>query len=178
MAQMKWLVIVIPLLVVLSPLGYYGRRWYIVSTANEAFAGAIDRYKAGCPEAPDVNTNAYLKGKIVVVDVAAGKVDPLMAKIPSDLRAGSPEEAQTAVMIRWDRRLVGAYTDGENRPSANKAWVFVGGVEIVDLGRKVKVARREIEGGQPPRWSNRIFDEEGSWPDENVLEYLMSLPRR
>jgi hypothetical protein len=171
---MKWIVVLVPLCVLLTPVALYVYRWQLVSATSAAFEKELGKYLVGYPDAPDVNAAPYLKGKIVVVDARAKRIDPLTAKLSGAIRASEPDDAKTVVLIQWDKKTVGHYGDANGPPGI----VYMGHVDIIDLERRMRIASKDVEGSSPPDRSSKTTEDTGSWPADEVVAMLESLPRR
>jgi hypothetical protein len=111
----------------------------------------------------------YVKGKVIPVDLKNNKIDWFYY----DLRANQPEEVGTVVWLEWGEKKVGQYG-----ASGGGAFVRTCNVTIIDHAQRLIVGRHYAEGGPPPTTSRRGASQYGSYPTENIVNYLRGLPRR
>lgn len=81
---------------------------------NQAFAPALDAYLATWPAVADGAqfshaADDYLRPRAVAVDIKSGELDALHYHLPPALRAGSPAEANSVILVSCEREEVGLY---------------------------------------------------------------------
>lgn len=114
----------------------------------------------------------YVTGKIMIVDITTRQFDNLYFDLPDALRAETPEAVKTVVWLERRQIEVGRYTGG------SRAIRHVCRATVADATKKQVVGSREFEGGMPPDRIKDRLDHGGSSPDEDILNWLGSLPRR
>jgi hypothetical protein len=114
-----------------------------------------------------------VKGKIVLVDIAAGKMDALYFDLPDDLRASNPEEVATVGLLLWGKRNVPQPSD-----FVGAAFQQTCQVKVVDWKTKAEIATATFFGTTPYYSRNRNEFVTGSKPDSEVLTFLTGLHRQ
>lgn len=134
------------------------------------------------PKLKEINTTPYVKGKIITVNTSKNTLDdPVYFKLPKDLRAAKPEEVETIVWLERDRLQTGSY-------GVLPAFTQVCQVTIIDKSQQVILARKLIEGSEPPSEvevesyeASKLpseYKRTGSLPVKEVVDFLIKLPRR
>ena len=115
----------------------------------------------------------YVSGKVVLVDVEARSVPNFQGHLPPKLRATSPAEVGTVVLIKESWRKVGSYSGGV--PAMACFWK----VSVVDLAKRKVVARVELRGDDPPFVVEVSSGENyGPAPFDELKTYLKRLAPR
>ena len=97
----------------------------------------------------------------------------LYYRIPSEIRAESPDEVGTVVRIECADKAVARYTDGGTGYRADCD------VTLIDKSQDSIIVRKKFTGEQPPPTkSGGGTDWHGSKPTGKIAEYLTGLPRR
>lgn len=105
-------------------------------------------------------------------------------QLPIELRAKSPEEVGTIILLRWDATLEGTYGkpyDGRGqRVIVSGAYRITCEATIIDKARNLVIDKRFFQGGPPPRTipSKRHGVQYGSKPTKDIVNYIKSLPLR
>jgi hypothetical protein len=115
----------------------------------------------------------YVKGKVVLVESELKALSVFHDDLPGALRATTPEEVGTVVVIRQSWKKVGKYSDGE--PALQDIWR----ITVVDLARGKVVGRALLRGDHPSFMADTSAGENyGDPPWHELVAYLRELPRR
>jgi hypothetical protein len=115
----------------------------------------------------------YLKGKVVLVESELKALSVFHDDLPGSLRATTPEEVGTVVLIRQNWKKIGKYSDGE--PALQDIWR----ITVVDLSRSKVVGRALLRGDYPSTVADTSAGENyGDPPWHELVAYLKELPRR
>jgi len=150
----------------------------IAHSSTLADADDFDEYALSLSFIPGLQAtddNPYIKGKVVVIDFEAKRLDPINDSLSADLRATNKAELGTVVWLQCDDQVVGRYSSG------GSALVVVCNLTIIDVSKKAKVGFMTIRGPQPPSYvRSRTSGQShsGGKPTEEIVRYLASLPRR
>ena len=107
---------------------------------------------------------------VLVVD---DSVSLFNSSLPDRLRAATPDDVGTVVLVQESSRKVGTYSGGE------PAWQTVWKVSVVDLDKGTVVGRALLHGEHPPFAANIEAGENyGPPPWDDLVAYLKKLPRR
>jgi hypothetical protein len=148
---------------------------------NARFKKHIGDYLAVTEEQPGLG--AYLRGRVVVIHVSNNKDGPgqreevddeVSPLLPAELRAKSPEDAGTVVVLKWSADVVGVYPAGDRTATA---LVHTCEARIIDLSLSAIVARQSFRGGDPPVSIAGGREAYGSKPTKEIADWLVSLPR-
>lgn len=113
----------------------------------------------------------YIKGGVVLIEDKA--VTIWNTHLPRSLRATSPDDVGTVVVIRTSSHKVGTYSGGE--PALQSVWK----VTVADLARGKVVGRALLRGDHPPVVADVAAGENhGPPPWDELLAYLNKLPQR
>ena len=140
------------------------------SAQSARFKGHIDEYLALAKEQPE--QDAYIKGKIVVVNVREKAVDDdVFFAIPAALRADGPDDVGTVVLVKWGVHFVGHF---ENKQGVDQgsASVTTCEVTVIDKAFPGILERRTFQSKRVVRGIDG-----GAKPIDEVVEYLVKLPR-
>lgn len=111
--------------------------------------------------------------KLVVVDTATGKMDPVFGQLPEGMQATNPAEVATVVQLAWSETLSGHYDNNPNWPAYNSNVV----VTVVDVATRAVIAKdtftNEPPGVVPVGVSGPTV---AARPEEQVRDYLWHLP--
>jgi hypothetical protein len=147
--------------------------------AVEPFRQAIDEYTGPFKRAAGVTVyrpgagkpQGYVKGGVVLIE--GDQVSPFHDDLPSGLRAATPDDVGTVVLVQARSRKVGEYSSGD------PAWQSVWKVAVVDLDKGKVVGSALLRGKHPPFAANIEAGENyGPPPWDDLVAYLKKLPRR
>jgi hypothetical protein len=151
-------------------LGIYAVLRVNRSAQSALFTGHIDAYLAMAKEQPE--QEAYVKGKIVVVDVREKTVDnDVFFALPSALRAAGPGDVGTVVLLKWGVAFVGHFENkaGQDQGSAS---VSKCEVTVIDASIPAILERRSFQSKAIVRGIDG-----GAKPIDEIVDYLAKLPR-
>ncbi len=135
------------------------------------FKDHIDEYLAINKEQTD--QSVYVKGKMVVISKQEKEVDDeVYPALPNELRADSPAEVGTVVILKWGAQVRGVYTGG----NASALW-HTCEVTVIDRSLSAIVGRQDFRGGDPPVSTTGRGDIYGTKPIQEIVAYLTALPR-
>ncbi|HMF16949.1 MAG TPA: hypothetical protein VKE98_07060 [Gemmataceae bacterium] len=138
------------------------------------FQGNIQQYLAINNEPTE--HEAYIKGKILIINKKDKTVDDeLFYRLPAADRAASPEEVGTVILVSWGKELAGFYSN--NRGDGGGGYVHKCEVTIIDQSISTVIYRRWFNGSLPPLKSTGSGDRYGSRPVQEIVDYLVALPR-
>lgn len=147
-------------------------------TRTALFETAMGDYLA-LKNLPVSGGEAYIRGRLVMVDVDRGIVDAwTYPKLSDTLRAASPDEVGMIGLIAWDWRQVGTYVDQETQRETGEAFVGTASLTLVDLAERRVITHAAFEGDQPAGGLTREGNYRSERPMFKVLQYLESLPRK
>jgi hypothetical protein len=126
---------------------------------------AITRTQVGDP---------YLKGKIIAIDKNRNIIDKLYYDLSEELRANTPEEVGTIVWLQCDENVVGYY--GSTQTEGSEATYWTCDVTIIDKSIPAILEKRNFAGAPPP--SKSAGSGTGGKPTKEIIDYLVSLPRK
>jgi hypothetical protein len=115
------------------------------------------------------------KAKMITVDVEArSEVDWMYFDLPSEMRAGKPENVETVALLAWGRSYVAPYEGGGN------AYRHTCDVYVVDRETKKLVAYQTFTGGEPPSQTSTPSgsDDYGSKPTQQIVDFLKAAAGR
>jgi len=116
--------------------------------------------------------HAYIAGKVIPVNLNTREIDQdIYQRLPREIRAVSPEEVGTVVLVEYKSSLAARYTLG------GKGYVTTCHVAIIDKARATIVGEREFCGSAPPLTKQYGVDAHGSRPTGEIVRYLKDLPR-
>jgi hypothetical protein len=142
-----------------------------------AFSTEMDRYLS-LAGSPSSDKAPYLRGKLVAIDVAAREVDGwIQPKLSDELRADSPDETGTAVLIAWDWTQVGAYVDKDTGRETGAGYRSAADVTLVDVAEGRVIERRRFEGEMPASGQSQEGDYRSERPMFKIVKYLEGLPK-
>jgi hypothetical protein len=178
--------LIILLVIGLGVGGFFGIRYLARESELGPFNDHITEYLSAAdpgaanPVVPNppgagqpANQGAYIKGKVIPVDVKSKSVDWLFYDLPPKLQPAAPAEVGTVVWLEWDQRQVGQYGTG-----GGGAYVQTCRVTVIDKAERRVLSQTVFEGGPPPRTSRRGSSASGPKPTDRVIQYLQSLPTR
>jgi hypothetical protein len=145
----------------------------------------------------------YLKGKLITLERQADWPEPhsevpeasvsartvsdytlcgkLYWELPDELRAESPDEVETIVQSDWDYTVLAWYSDGRQKHAAVRIRCTV---TVINRASATVTDSRVFLGSAPPlpdaKYLGRDWERDklvGSDPIEEVVAYLMALPR-
>jgi hypothetical protein len=151
--------------------GFFGIRYLARQGELGPFNDQIGDYTAPAARAKD--ETAYVKGKVIPVNLKSKDVDWLYYDLPDDLRPASPAEVGTVAWLDWGEVKVGEYGKG-----GGGAFVQTCKVTVIDKARRAIVGETVVRGSDPPKSSRRGASASGSKPTAEVVQYLRGLPRK
>jgi hypothetical protein len=116
--------------------------------------------------------SGHISGKVITVDKVNRKFDDLYFSLPHNLRASTPDEVGTIVLIECTESIAGTYEDGKNGHSTNCA------VRIIDKSKKVVFPESEFYGEEPPKTKSIHGDWYGARPLKEIVKFITALPRQ
>jgi Concanavalin A-like lectin/glucanases superfamily len=143
--------------------GYLESSGLKAKVAEYASAGRAQR-----PQSPSV------VGKVVVLEREGARdyaFDTMHYKVSEELRPASHEEVGTVVLIDWEKRAVGTYSDG----STGYQWFAQ--VRLIDFQQKALLHTRQFTGSPPPQTKKSSESGTGSKPDGEIADWVDKLPR-
>jgi hypothetical protein len=113
----------------------------------------------------------YVRDRVILVE---GKAISLWnTSLPAALRAATPNDVGTVVVVKQSWHKVGKYSGGE--PALQDVWT----ISVVDLATGQVVGRAVLRGDLPPTVANIDAGENyGPPPSKELFAYLARLPRR
>jgi hypothetical protein len=145
-------------------------RYLILQSELDPFKSHLAEYLSA---AEVQQGEAYIHGKIIPVNVRNQTVDySFYYELPEELRASSPEEVGTVVWLDCTGSLVGTYTGGGG------AYRWTCETQVVDLSIFRIVGEESFTGSDPPKTKLGSGDEHGSFPSDQIIAYLVALPRK
>jgi hypothetical protein len=122
------------------------------------------------PAEPDAQPQAYIKGKLVLIDAKKGHIDPFYTRLPDDLIARSKDEVGTVVWIDWEAEAPNASVVANKRVPVCK-------LTIIDRERNQSLGEYTFP------WDYTYTDPRHTMiqvkkPLDVVADYLKRLPRR
>lgn len=110
--------------------------------------------------------------RLVLIDTETKKVDWAFFDLPDSMQAKNSDEADLAVLLSWDKRMVSQYANGK------PGYQWAVRVRVIDPKGNAVVAETELLGGPPPG-SIKSSDNMGlgSYPRQQVVDYLTTLWR-
>ena len=117
----------------------------------------------------------YLKGKVAIFNRDENKLDVAHEGIPADVRASSKEEMTTLVTVSCRQELEGFYFEQEGLRSAHGRNC---NLYVVDLAARAIVGRKEIYGYAPHFREKNTDPTDAVHPDDQIIAYVKSLPRK
>lgn len=179
------LMIGIPIAVLIVPW------WQKISTV-QPFESHLVEYTSASDE---IEGDAYITGKVITVgkgEIYFGSygielssnpnkayIDDIYFDLPDSLRANSPEEVGTVILLEWGRNILAEYEGGSVAAQITCL------VSVIDMKKDVIVGRQSF-GGSPPETpevrscvgSSGCKSIYGSAPTQNIVEYISKLPRK
>jgi hypothetical protein len=145
------------------------------SESAQSFERHLSEYLR-TPKPIDPSGEAFIRGKLVIVDPDKKAVDWTMFELDERWRAQNPEEVGTVVWLNWGTKRVGEYRSGSNK--RGDAYVHTVRVTVIDKKTATIVGSIEFTGDDPPPAATGFSDQYGTKPTNKVAIYLRSLPRR
>lgn len=110
-------------------------------------------------------------------------IDGLYFELPESIRAKSPEEVQTRILVEWQRDVVGWYqlrfANGKDPAGHPEAHQFKCVLTITDDTRGAIVERKVFTGDEPAKTITQTSGETfGRLPLEEIVRFVADLPRR
>jgi len=146
--------------------------------AREAFTPQINAYLEAADWEALEGEEPYIAGKVVTVDTDKKAVDYwTFDKLPEGLRAKSPTEVGTVVLITWDWEEVGKYQDTETGETTGAAKKSLASVTLLNWQEQLIIEERVFEGQPPPESIALDGDYALERPMFEIVDYLKGLPR-
>jgi len=117
----------------------------------------------------------YVKGKVIVIDINTRNIDGTYFALPEDLRARSPEEVETIVLLEWGKLKVGEYEPTKTNVLAVDALVLTCKASLIDKQRGLIVGESQFRGGDPPPRLDVGKANYGPKPTPQIINWLKSL---
>jgi hypothetical protein len=119
--------------------------WIIPVLRHEALKSSAKRFLSEAPTQRDTSEGAYIRGKVIVLDVKAGAMDPVQNRLPDEIRAYGEGEVGTVILLDWDFKSVegGDWGKVTSHYSTCK-------LTIIDRQRNVIVGEKQAEGASSP----------------------------
>ncbi len=111
-----------------------------------------------------------LSGKMLVLDLDEGKIDPIHYRLPPSMRALSPGEVRVVARLSWQKIQAGSYVHQTGLSYPAMRWDCH--IIVVDRGRGEGLST-VIRGTLP--YQTDINKTEGPKPTDQVVRYLESL---
>jgi len=152
--------------------GFLGVKWWLREQAAKPFnaqAAQLMETKGNKDSTP------YLKGKIVVFDEGTRKVDKdVFFDLPDDLRAKTPEEVATVVVVTWTEKTIDYYEG--NVPAIQQT----GSVKVVDYSSKQTLGiPMQFTGPEPPmKIKKNSSENKARRPVKEIVEFVKNLPKK
>lgn len=144
----------------------------------ERFHDSLEPYLA-LANAEPAPTRPYRRGRVVVLDLGSRQVDPVTHALGSAIRAESPADVGTIVIVQWVPEYQYAYVSARGQVLTG-AYVTNAHLAIIDATTGKRVGVKTIRGESPPETVARSAAErEGEYgprPISAVVEYIQSLP--
>jgi hypothetical protein len=151
-------------------IGLYAVTRMNQSAQSALFKGQIDAYLAMPKEQPE--QGAYVKGKIVVVDVREKAVDgDVFFALPAALRAAGPDEVGTVVQVKWGVTFPGHFVNQAGQ-DLGVGSACTGEVTVIDKSIPAILERRTFQSKAVVRGIDG-----GAKPIDEIVDYLAKLPR-
>lgn len=153
--------------------------------ANARFASAIEGYLSQAGEfskapAEYVEQNMALcgdkghrcrRGKLVVVDVEKREIDAIHLELPDAVRADSPQEVGSVVLLFTDRKATAWYGP------FSRGYTVTWDMRVVDQQSRKMAAMISYTSGAPRRAIPIPFYKHGGWrPTRGLIDDLAGLP--
>lgn len=151
-----------------------GVRSYIRERTQEQqlapFYGSIDGYID--PYGLKDPVGIYRRGKVIVVNPREKTVDDIYFDLPEKVRATSPNEVGTIILLEWTEDVVGHYAWG------GQGYVHTAKVLVIDKAMPALMINRIFRGSDPPSKKIGRGDAYGSKPTGEIISFIMGLPEK
>jgi hypothetical protein len=162
------------ILVLLAGIGaVFGIRYALQASHLAKFKSHVQEYTAVGGPRPGIPQNGTVKGKMITVKLQGPEIDWLFYDLPKSLRASSPEDVRTVVLLDWKENVIGQYDGGGN------AIQYACGVTVYDKDTKTPLAYRDFTGGPPPQTTSTSngSNDYGTKPTAEIVQFLQGLVR-
>lgn len=119
-----------------------------------------------------------LRDKLLALDEAARRVDPIQARLPADRVARRPDQIGTLILVRRGSARVGRL------PGGREELVRTAEVTIIDVIEAAVIARRTFRGDRAPAHERAAAERAGGAADllgpelhVQVADWISALPR-
>lgn len=148
----------------------FGTPLLLLQLTRPTFAGDPSVY-AKLQPGSRVTEPQVMKVKLVVVDVATGKMDHVYDLMAPDNLATKPSEVGTVVQLQWSKNLIGHYDGGGSAYTSNVD------VTVIDAATSNVIATASFSNQPPMQFVGAaVSDSIGEKPEDQVVKYLWSLP--
>lgn len=175
-------VIAIVILLIGARVGYSIYEFAEEEANREGFRSEMTSYLA-LRDSPPIEGGAYIKGKLVTIDLKEKAVDYwTYSKLPSEIKALTPNEVGTIVFIDWGWKKVGDYQLKDTGETVGEAKQSLATVSIIDNETKEKVLTKVFIGQEPIAGrqvkENESADFASARPTFDIIDFLKNLPRK
>lgn len=148
-----------------------------INAYHERFAAHLEEYLALADDKakPDPDARPYLVGKAVAVEKteSGARVGEVHASLPPAIRAETPEEAGTVLLIVWTNAYYGPYGS-----SGAKGYRVNAELTMVNKADKTVLGKALFEGGEPPREQPSEGHGYGPKPIAKIVGYVAGLEKK
>jgi len=159
-----WLLI-IAIIIMFSTITYFWIRQNKRSEWIKLFQPYVERYVT-LSDLKKNQGNAYIKGKIIIIDKDNKNIDSLIFQVNKELFPESPEEVGTVIRLGWGRDKYGHYDDGA------KGYMITCKMTVIDLNKNLLIDKRSFFGSAPPSSKKGREDVSGSAPENKILKCI------
>lgn len=114
----------------------------------------------------------YRRGKVIVVNPRERTVDDIYFDLPEKVRATTPNEVGTIILLEWTEDAVGHYSWG------GTAYVHTANVSVIDKAMPALMIDRIFRGSDPPSKKIGRGDAYGSKPTGEIISFIAGLPKK
>ncbi len=158
-----------------------GRSFYRFQKSEKAmqvFDTHLDEYFSAKITDTANQTQPYTKGALITLDIDSKTIDWFtFPKLDESIKAKTPEEMKTIVMIKWGEIKEGDYLD-EKGVKVGEAFRSTATLTIIDWEKKTKIGEKIILGQSPLKTHQLDGDFKSAQPMFKVIEYLEQLPQK
>ena len=124
------------------------------------------------PNLTHATEEPYITGKVITINITEKKLDDILNKLPSELRAKNHDEVGMVVWLEWGRTLVGTYTGGA------KGYAHTCNVTLINFVNNTIIDEQYFRGTDPPEIKVVGGDAYGSMPTQDIVDYIKGLPQK
>jgi hypothetical protein len=156
--------------------GFFGVRSYQRAQTVKPFKAQLADYLKDAKAGAGGGLANKIGNKLITVDLGDKEIDYIYFDLPEDRRATKPEEVDSVVQLKWDKKIKGYYAaPGSNDTSKPGYWQTCD-VMVVDRQSGEVQAASSFRGSDPPEKSSSSAS--GSKPTDQVVTWLKGLPRK